>query len=50
MIRVLIVDDSAFVRKALSRMLGGADDIEVVGTRSTARTASRRCSCCGRTW
>ena len=32
MIRVLIVDDSAFVRKALSRMLGGADDIEVVGT------------------
>jgi two-component system, chemotaxis family, protein-glutamate methylesterase/glutaminase len=31
-IRVLIVDDSAFVRKALSRMLGGADDIEVVGT------------------
>ena len=32
MIRVLIVDDSAFVRKALSRMLGGADDIQVVGT------------------
>jgi two-component system chemotaxis response regulator CheB len=31
-IRVLIVDDSAFVRKALSRMLGSADDIEVVGT------------------
>jgi two-component system chemotaxis response regulator CheB len=30
-IRVLIVDDSAFVRKALSRMLGGAPDIEVVG-------------------
>ncbi|MET0556004.1 MAG: chemotaxis response regulator protein-glutamate methylesterase [Vicinamibacteria bacterium] len=32
MIRVLIVDDSAFVRKALSRMLGSAGDIEVVGT------------------
>jgi two-component system, chemotaxis family, protein-glutamate methylesterase/glutaminase len=31
-IRVLIVDDSAFVRKALSRMLGSAADIEVVGT------------------
>ena len=32
MIRVLIVDDSAFVRQALTRMLGGAPDIEVVGT------------------
>lgn len=32
MIRVLIVDDSAFVRKALARMLGGAGDIEVAGT------------------
>jgi two-component system chemotaxis response regulator CheB len=31
-IRVLIVDDSAFVRKALSRMLGTASDVEVVGT------------------
>jgi two-component system, chemotaxis family, protein-glutamate methylesterase/glutaminase len=31
-IRVLVVDDSAFVRKALSRMLGDASDIEVVGT------------------
>ncbi|HSD26017.1 MAG TPA: chemotaxis response regulator protein-glutamate methylesterase [Vicinamibacteria bacterium] len=30
-IRVLVVDDSAFVRKAVERMLGGADDIEVVG-------------------
>ena len=30
--RVLIVDDSAFVRKAVSRMLGDAEDIEVVGT------------------
>ena len=30
-IRVLIVDDSAFVRQALSRMLGGGTEIEVVG-------------------
>ena len=30
-IRVLVVDDSTFVRKALDRMLGGAADIEVVG-------------------
>jgi two-component system chemotaxis response regulator CheB len=30
-IRVLVVDDSAFVRKAVKRMLGAADDIEVVG-------------------
>jgi two-component system chemotaxis response regulator CheB len=30
-IRVLVVDDSAFVRKAVERMLGPADDIEVVG-------------------
>ena len=30
-IRVLVVDDSAFVRKAIERMLGTADDIEVVG-------------------
>ena len=31
-IRVLVVDDSAFVRKAVTRMLGAVDDIEVVGT------------------
>ena len=30
-IRVLVVDDSAFVRKAIERMLGTADDVEVVG-------------------
>ncbi len=30
-IRVLVVDDSAFVRKAIARMLNGAPDIEVVG-------------------
>jgi two-component system chemotaxis response regulator CheB len=30
-IRVLVVDDSAFVRRALTRMLGAAPDLEVVG-------------------
>lgn len=29
--RVLVVDDSAFVRQAITRMLGSAPDIEVVG-------------------
>jgi two-component system chemotaxis response regulator CheB len=32
MIRVVVVDDSAFVRQALSRMLGAAPDVEVVAT------------------
>jgi two-component system chemotaxis response regulator CheB len=31
-IRVLVVDDSAFVRQALSRIFGAAPDVEVVGT------------------
>jgi two-component system chemotaxis response regulator CheB len=31
-IRVLVVDDSAFVRQAMVRMLSSAPDIEVVGT------------------
>jgi two-component system, chemotaxis family, protein-glutamate methylesterase/glutaminase len=31
-IRVLVVDDSAFVRQALTRMLGTSPDMEVVGT------------------
>lgn len=30
-VRVLVVDDSAFVRQALARMLGSAPDIEVAG-------------------
>ncbi|PYQ48592.1 MAG: chemotaxis response regulator protein-glutamate methylesterase [Acidobacteria bacterium] len=37
MIRVLVVDDSPFVRQALSRMLGSAPDIEVVGTATDGR-------------
>ena len=32
MIRVLVVDDSAFVRQALTRMLSAASGMEVVGT------------------
>lgn len=32
MIRVLVVDDSAFMRKALSKMLEGDPEIEVAGT------------------
>ena len=32
MIRVVVIDDSAFVRQALSRMLGAAPDVEVVAT------------------
>ena len=32
MIRVLVVDDSAFMRKALATMLAGDPEIEVVGT------------------
>ena len=32
MIKVLIVDDSAFMRSALTRMLSEDPDIEVVGT------------------
>jgi two-component system, chemotaxis family, protein-glutamate methylesterase/glutaminase len=39
MIRVLVVDDSAFVRQALVRMLGAAPDIEVVGTAVDGREA-----------
>ena len=39
MIRVLVVDDSAFVRQALVRMLGAAPDIEVVGTAADGREA-----------
>jgi len=42
MIRVLIVDDSAFVRQALTRMLGSDPRSRWSGRPSTARTASRR--------
>lgn len=39
MIRVLVVDDSAFMRKALSMMLDKNDDIEVVETARDGREA-----------
>ncbi len=41
-IRVLVVDDSAFVRKAVTRMLGTAPDIEVVGTAGDGEDGLRR--------
>ena len=34
-IRVVIVDDSGFMRRAIAKMLAAADDIEVVGTAAT---------------
>ncbi len=38
-IRVLVVDDSAFMRKAIVRMLGAATDIEVIGTAKSGEEA-----------
>jgi two-component system chemotaxis response regulator CheB len=38
-IRVLIVDDSGFMRRAIGKMLATADDILVVGTASTGEEA-----------
>jgi two-component system chemotaxis response regulator CheB len=42
LIRVLIVDDSAFMRTALSRMVASDPDISVVGTASTGNEALQR--------
>ena len=39
MIRVLIVDDSAIVRKVLSEDLSGYENIEVIGTAADAYAA-----------
>ena len=41
-IRVLIVDDSALVRKLLTEMLGSAPDIDVVGSAPDAYTAREK--------
>ena len=41
MIRVFIVDDSSFVRKALRRSLASAPDIRVVGEARSAEEALR---------
>lgn len=38
-IRVLIVDDSGFMRRAIGKMLASADDMLVVGTASTGEEA-----------
>jgi two-component system, chemotaxis family, protein-glutamate methylesterase/glutaminase len=38
-VRVLVVDDSAFVRQALARMLGGGTELEVVGLAVDGRDA-----------
>ncbi|MFP3463943.1 response regulator transcription factor [Leifsonia sp. SIMBA_070] len=39
MIRVLVVDDQFLIRRAVSELLGDADDIEVVGTATDGRDA-----------
>lgn len=41
-IRVLIVDDSASVRQTMSEILGGDDEIEVIGTASDPFAAARQ--------
>ncbi len=41
-IRVLVVDDSAFVRKAVERMLSTAADLEVVGTAGDGEEGLRK--------
>ena len=43
-IRVLIVDDSAFVRKALSTMLQSEPDIEIVGLANNGKEAVEKAS------
>jgi two-component system chemotaxis response regulator CheB len=41
-IRVLVIDDSAFVRKAIERMLATAEDIVVVGTAADGEEGLRK--------
>ncbi|WP_457600770.1 protein-glutamate methylesterase/protein-glutamine glutaminase [Hydrogenivirga sp.] len=41
MIKVLVVDDSPFIRLALKKLLSSAEDIEVVGEASNGREAVR---------
>jgi len=41
-IRVLVIDDSAFVRRAVERMLIAAEDIEVVGTAADGEEGLRK--------
>ena len=42
--RVLVVDDSAFMRTALSRMIASDSDLEVVGTASSGSEALEKIS------
>ena len=42
-IRVLLADDSGFVRRAFARVLGAQPDIEVVGEASDGATAFELC-------
>ena len=46
-VRVLIVDDDALVRAGLTMMLGGIEDIVVVGEASDGDAGPRsdRCAC-----
>lgn len=41
-IRVLVIDDSAFVRRAVERMLAATDDIEVAGTAADGEEGLRK--------
>jgi two-component system chemotaxis response regulator CheB len=41
-IRVLVADDSAFMRRAISRMLEGEDGFEIVGTAASGEEAVRK--------
>jgi two-component system chemotaxis response regulator CheB len=41
-IRVLVIDDSAFVRKAVERMLSTAEDIEIVGSAADGEEGLRK--------
>jgi DNA-binding NarL/FixJ family response regulator len=42
LIRVLVIDDSAFSRQAITRMLGTSPLVKVVGVARARKTSSRR--------
>jgi two-component system chemotaxis response regulator CheB len=43
-IRILVTDDSAFMRRAIARMLEGEDDFEIVATAASGEEAVKRAS------
>ena len=43
MVRVLVVDDSAFMRRTLTGLLSKSPDIEVVGTAINGEDALQKC-------